>query len=414
MKLNELKEKIKSDIYQSTPDVYSKIDLNMINIEHGKKTIVRKRSIKPTFKFAFSSMMTLILVFILIVLIVKPGENGGINVFNYSPLETNEEVYAVSSVVASNLYFSTFSNKETLSLSDNNLLIEDEYENLNNVLNSIESLISNNRKETVVQLKSDDNNYALLLEINSIDWMMFESTYYLYYNVIEQLDLEPIKANDKDKGNGKGKSDQDKDYLNEKSDILEDIQDLDESLDGKIKTRIEGKIKFKNNLEFSYNVNGQIIENKGMTKVVFDIFSSGEPNNYIRVIQSQHKNKQIFIFKQYENNVLKFKNYLVLKTDKKGAYSAELIVDESNLNKLSKYEISKDIEDKQIEIEYLVIFDDQMEKGEILITIIESENAYQYSYETKSDKGNGTHKGKRFGFSNQGPLSNYMLGVCVI
>lgn len=423
MKRNNLIKKIKKDIYQSTPDVYSKIKLDQIKIEPYQENKIKERKTKLSFKYAFSSLMTLVLVFVIVVLLIKPeGEIIIDPVYNYSPLDSSEEVYAVSSVVAANLYLATFTNGDTLALSNSNneMLINSGYSNLNKILNSIESLINNKEKSSVKQLNSDDDNYQFLLEINSMDLMMFENTYYLYYNIINEIDLSPIKYDGPGNGSWKTKEededrvdeaenddeeeDDDKeDYFEEREDIIDDIKDLDESIEGTLKYIIEGKIKFKNDSDFIYSVEAKVVENNDVEKIIFDVFQELNSRNFIRVIQSKHKEKQIFIFKEYVDLALISKNYLVLKVDKDGDYSADLIVVDENSNLMAKYEISKDFEDNEIEIEYLILLNGRIEEGEIEINIIKVGDQYQYNYKTKNDKGTSEHKGRRFRFNKDSP-----------
>ncbi|HHX78439.1 MAG TPA: hypothetical protein GX695_01640, partial [Acholeplasmataceae bacterium] len=176
MKTNKLKNKIKNDIYQSTPEVYSKIKLDQINIDPFPEKKDSRRKLKFNFKYAFSSLITLVIVFVVVVLLIKP-DGGTINqpVYNYSPLDSNEEVYAVSSVVATNLYLATFANTDSLAIknSGNEMLINTEYDNLNKLLNSVESLINNKEKNNMKELISDDAAYDFMIEINSTDLLKY-------------------------------------------------------------------------------------------------------------------------------------------------------------------------------------------------------------------------------------------------
>ncbi len=410
MKKNELIDKIKNDIQQSTPDVYSKIKLDQIKVEPYQDKEMKQRKFRVNYKYALSSLMSLVLIFVIVVLIIKPGENITPPVYDYSPLDSSEEVYAVSSLVATNLYLATFTSGDTVGIknSNNEMLINAEYDNLNKVLNSIESLITDQEKNNIIQLESDDDDYEFLLEINSIDLMKFESTYYLYYNIIDELNLSPVKYGNSDKGSGKDKDDDydEKDlddYIDEQNDILEDIEDLDESVDGTLKLTIKGKIKFKNNADYNYSVNGRIVENNNIEKIIFDVSLEENSNDFIRVIQSKHKNKQIFIFKEYVGNSLNSKNYMSLKADKDGNYSADLIVLVESTKLISKYEISKNVSDNEIEVEYIILLNGEIEKGEIEIGVIKISNQYQYNYKTKNDKGSSEHRGSRFRFNNDTP-----------
>ncbi|MFA5220390.1 MAG: hypothetical protein WC424_04830 [Bacilli bacterium] len=418
IKRKELKDKIKNDIYQSTPDVFSKIKLDQIAVDPYQEKEINRKKFKISYKHAFSSLITLVLVFVVVVLIAKPRQEIIPEpVYNYSPLDSSEEVYAVSSVIATNLFLASFSDNDSLSLNENanEMLIDSQYDNLNKVLNSIESLINNKQKNSIVQLKSDDNNYEFLLEISSVDLMMFEDTYYLYYNVVEE-DLSLLKFKDDDNGRGKDDDEEDDEdydkeheYEEEKDDIIKDIKDLDDTINGVVKLRIEGKIIYKNNPNFNYIVEGMILDNKNIEKIVFDVYEENNLNNYIRIIQSENKDKQIFIFEEFSDAILISKNYMVLKVDEDNDYSADLIVVDLISDLMSKYEISKDFDDNEMEIEYLILFSGQMEEGEIEVNIIKVGNQYQYNYKTKNEKGNSDHKEKRFRFSGEshsgeGPL----------
>ncbi|MFA6827565.1 MAG: hypothetical protein WCR64_03880 [Bacilli bacterium] len=418
IKRKELKDKIKNDIYQSTPDVFSKIKLDQIAVDPYQEKEINRKKFKISYKHAFSSLITLVLVFVVVVLIAKPRQEIIPEpVYNYSPLDSSEEVYAVSSVIATNLFLASFSDNDNLSLNENanEMLIDSQYDNLNKVLNSIESLINNKQKNSIVQLKSDDNNYEFLLEISSVDLMMFEDTYYLYYNVVEE-DLSLLKFKDDDNGRGKDDDteddedyDKEHEYEEEKDDIIKDIKDLDDTINGVVKLRIEGKIIYKNNPNFNYIVEGMILDNKNIEKIVFDVYEENNLNNYIRIIQSENKDKQIFIFEEFSDAILISKNYMVLKVDEDNDYSADLIVVDLISDLMSKYEISKDFDDNEMEIEYLILFSGQMEEGEIEVNIIKVGNQYQYNYKTKNEKGNSDHKEKRFRFSGEshsgeGPL----------
>ncbi|MDD2258422.1 MAG: hypothetical protein PHQ79_05395 [Bacilli bacterium] len=418
IKRKELKDKIKNDIYQSTPDVFSKIKLDQIAVDPYQEKEINRKKFKISYKHAFSSLITLVLVFVVVVLIAKPRQEIIPEpVYNYSPLDSSEEVYAVSSVIATNLFLASFSDNDNLSLNENanEMLIDSQYDNLNKVLNSIESLINNKQKNSIVQLKSDDNNYEFLLEISSVDLMMFEDTYYLYYNVVEE-DLSLLKFKDDDNGRGKDDDEEDDEdydkeheYEEEKDDITKDIKDLDDTINGVVKLRIEGKIIYKNNPNFNYIVEGMILDNKNIEKIVFDVYEENNLNNYIRIIQSENKDKQIFIFEEFSDAILISKNYMVLKVDEDNDYSADLIVVDLISDLMSKYEISKDFDDNEMEIEYLILFSGQMEEGEIEVNIIKVGNQYQYNYKTKNEKGNSDHKEKRFRFSGEshsgeGPL----------
>ncbi|MDD5183576.1 MAG: hypothetical protein PHU02_05350, partial [Bacilli bacterium] len=407
IKRKELKDKIKNDIYQSTPDVFSKIKLDQIAVDPYQEKEINRKKFKISYKHAFSSLITLVLVFVVVVLIAKPRQEIIPEpVYNYSPLDSSEEVYAVSSVIATNLFLASFSDNDNLSLNENvnEMLIDSQYDNLNKVLNSIESLINNKQKNSIVQLKSDDNNYEFLLEISSVDLMMFEDTYYLYYNVVEE-DLSLLKFKDDDNGRGKDDDEEDDEdydkeheYEEEKDDIIKDIKDLDDTINGVVKLRIEGKIIYKNNPNFNYIVEGMILDNKNIEKIVFDVYEENNLNNYIRIIQSENKDKQIFIFEEFSDAILISKNYMVLKVDEDNDYSADLIVVDLISDLMSKYEISKDFDDNEMEIEYLILFSGQMEEGEIEVNIIKVGNQYQYNYKTKNEKGNSDHKEKRFRF----------------
>lgn len=418
IKRKELKDKIKNDIYQSTPDVFSKIKLDQIAVDPYQEKEINRKKFKISYKHVFSSLITLVLVFVVVVLIAKPRQEIIPEpVYNYSPLDSSEEVYAVSSVIATNLFLASFSDNDNLSLNENanEMLIDSQYDNLNKVLNSIESLINNKQKNSIVQLKSDDNNYEFLLEISSVDLMMFEDTYYLYYNVVEE-DLSLLKFKDDDNGRGKDDDEEDDEdydkeheYEEEKDDITKDIKDLDDTINGVVKLRIEGKIIYKNNPNFNYIVEGMILDNKNIEKIVFDVYEENNLNNYIRIIQSENKDKQIFIFEEFSDAILISKNYMVLKVDEDNDYSADLIVVDLISDLMSKYEISKDFDDNEMEIEYLILFSGQMEEGEIEVNIIKVGNQYQYNYKTKNEKGNSDHKEKRFRFSGEshsgeGPL----------
>lgn len=418
IKRKELKDKIKNDIYQSTPDVFSKIKLDQIAVDPYQEKEINRKKFKISYKHAFSSLITLVLVFVVVVLIAKPRQEIIPEpVYNYSPLDSSEEVYAVSSVIATNLFLASFSDNDNLSLNENanEMLIDSQYDNLNKVLNSIESLINNKQKNSIVQLKSDDNNYEFLLEISSVDLMMFEDTYYLYYNVVEE-DLSLLKFKDDDNGRGKDDDEEDDEdydkeheYEEEKDDITKDIKDLDDTINGVVKLRIEGKIIYKNNPNFNYIVEGMILDNKNIEKIVFDVYEENNLNNYIRIIQSENKDKQIFVFEEFSDAILISKNYMVLKVDEDNDYSADLIVVDLISDLMSKYEISKDFDDNEMEIEYLILFSGQMEEGEIEVNIIKVGNQYQYNYKTKNEKGNSDHKEKRFRFSGEshsgeGPL----------
>jgi hypothetical protein len=244
---------------------------------------------------------------------------------------------------------------------------------------------------------------------------MFEDTYYLYYNVVEE-DLSLLKFKDDDNGRGKDDDEEDDEdydkeheYEEEKDDIIKDIKDLDDTINGVVKLRIEGKIIYKNNPNFNYIVEGMILDNKNIEKIVFDVYEENNLNNYIRIIQSENKDKQIFIFEEFSDAILISKNYMVLKVDEDNDYSADLIVVDLISDLMSKYEISKDFDDNEMEIEYLILFSGQMEEGEIEVNIIKVGNQYQYNYKTKNEKGNSDHKEKRFRFSGEshsgeGPL----------
>lgn len=420
MKTNKLKNKIKNDIYQSTPEVYSKIKLDQINIDPFPEKKDSRRKLKFNFKYAFSSLITLVIVFVVVVLLIKP-DGGTINqpVYNYSPLDSNEEVYAVSSVVATNLYLATFANTDSLAIknSGNEMLINNEYDNLNKLLNSVESLINNKEKNNMKELISDDAAYDFMIEINSTDLLKYTNIYYLYYNIISESDLNPIRYGNNQHSYGENDDeteDEEDDYQDEKKDILEDIEDLDDSALGTVRLKIEGKIKFKNNLDFIYNVQGKMVENNNVEKIIFDVSEETNPNNYIRVIQSNNNKKQVFVFEEYVNNSLSSKNYMVLKADKDGDYSADLIVVDSKNNLMAKYEISKDADDKEIEIEYIILFNNKIEEGEIEIAIIEFGNHYQYIYKTKNDKGKSEHKGRRFRFNDNYPPGKGPVGFYII
>ena len=313
MKTNKLKNKIKNDIYQSTPEVYSKIKLDQINIDPFPEKKDSRRKLKFNFKYAFSSLITLVIVFVVVVLLIKP-DGGTINqpVYNYSPLDSNEEVYAVSSVVATNLYLATFANTDSLAIknSGNEMLINNEYDNLNKLLNSVESLINNKEKNNMKELISDDAAYDFMIEINSTDLLKYTNIYYLYYNIISESDLNPIRYGNNQHSYGENDDeteDEEDDYQDEKKDILEDIEDLDDSALGTVRLKIEGKIKFKNNLDFIYNVQGKMVENNNVEKIIFDVSEETNPNNYIRVIQSNNNKKQVFVFEEYVNNSLSSK-----------------------------------------------------------------------------------------------------------
>lgn len=419
MKKNELIDKIKNDIQQSTPDVYSKIKLDQIKVEPYQDKEMKQRKFRVNYKYALSSLMSLVLIFVIVVLIIKPGENITPPVYDYSPLDSSEEVYAVSSLVATNLYLATFANTDSLAIknSGNEMLINTEYDNLNKLLNSVESLINNKEKNNMKELISDDAAYDFMIEINSTDLLKYTNIYYLYYNIISESDLNPIRYGNNQHSYGENDDeteDEEDDYQDEKKDILEDIEDLDDSALGTVRLKIEGKIKFKNNLDFIYNVQGKMVENNNVEKIIFDVSEETNPNNYIRVIQSNNNKKQVFVFEEYVNNSLSSKNYMVLKADKDGDYSADLIVVDSKNNLMAKYEISKDADDKEIEIEYIILFNNKIEEGEIEIAIIEFGNHYQYIYKTKNDKGKSEHKGRRFRFNDNYPPGKGPVGFYII
>ncbi|HHX78638.1 MAG TPA: hypothetical protein GX695_02670, partial [Acholeplasmataceae bacterium] len=234
---------------------------------------------------------------------------------------------------------------------------------------------------------------------------------------ISESDLNPIRYGNNQHSYGENDDeteDEEDDYQDEKKDILEDIEDLDDSALGTVRLKIEGKIKFKNNLDFIYNVQGKMVENNNVEKIIFDVSEETNPNNYIRVIQSNNNKKQVFVFEEYVNNSLSSKNYMVLKADKDGDYSADLIVVDSKNNLMAKYEISKDADDKEIEIEYIILFNNKIEEGEIEIAIIEFGNHYQYIYKTKNDKGKSEHKGRRFRFNDNYPPGKGPVGFYII
>lgn len=258
MKRKEIKMLIRRTALQDMPDVFDRIDLNLVN--NDSRTNIEKA---PRIVFNFTKALK----FASIVLLL-----GITSVFVYSQMlnpssevmamETDAELIGFPAISGANL----INSMQTLDLSQQiflpleigsgTLLPEAELDTLNLYLNAMETMLGDKNDLSYIITENADNEYRYLLEYQAIDLLGTSLTYQMHYNVVAQADNENIMI-------------------------------------------MEGVILIGDNeyeLNGTYRVNGSVSNMR--LKVMIDA------ENYILIEDLTSNGNQIFSYKSYQNGLL--------------------------------------------------------------------------------------------------------------
>jgi hypothetical protein len=258
MKRKDIKMLIRKTALQDMPDVFDRIDLNLVN--NDSRTHVDKA---PRIVFNFTKALK----FASIVLLL-----GITSVFVYSQMlnpssevmamETDAELIGFPAISGANL----INSMQTLDLSQQiflpleigsgTLLPEEELDTLNLYLNAMETMLGDKNDLSYIITENADNEYRYLLEYQTIDLLGTSLTYQMHYNLVAQDGNENIMI-------------------------------------------MEGVILIGDNeyvLNGTYRVNGSVSNMK--LKVMIDA------ENYILIEDLTTNGNQIFSYKSYQNGLL--------------------------------------------------------------------------------------------------------------
>jgi len=344
MKRKDIKMLIRKTALQDMPDVFDRIDLNLVNYD-SRTNVDRAPRIVFNFTKALKFASLVLLLGITSIFVYSQMLNPASEVM---AMETDAELIGFPAISGANL----INSMQTLDLSQEiflplaigsgTLLPEEELNTLNLYLNAMETMLGDKNDLSYVITENAANEYRYLLEYQAIDLLGTSLTYQMHYNLIAQADDENIM-------------------------IMEGI-----ILIGDNEYELNG----------TYRVNGSVSNMK--LKVMIDA------ENYILIEDLTTNGNQIFSYKSYQNGLITDSVRIGLSlTESKIVGNLKIISDDTTI----EYRIRRnDIEDAMegMTITY------QYQKGSVSETgiidvdiesVVAGEYEYCYSIKT-TESGN--------------------------
>ncbi len=258
MKRKDIKMLIRKTALQDMPDVFDRIDLNLVNYD-SRTNVDRAPRIVFNFTKALKFASLVLLLGITSIFVYSQMLNPASEVM---AMETDAELIGFPAISGANL----INSMQTLDLSQEiflplaigsgTLLPEEELNTLNLYLNAMETMLGDKNDLSYVITENAANEYRYLLEYQAIDLLGTSLTYQMHYNLIAQADDENIM-------------------------IMEGI-----ILIGDNEYELNG----------TYRVNGSVSNMK--LKVMIDA------ENYILIEDLTTNGNQIFSYKSYQNGLI--------------------------------------------------------------------------------------------------------------